>query len=141
MSRRHPRPTRADHQRFCEIEGWTEVRNATGRRGHHVTYELALPDGRILRTRISHPPDRSSYGPSIWSHILRDQLAVTADEFWACVRDRSKPWRGAPTPSRETIPAAIVRQLIKHGMAETDISKLTRQQAIDRASELWSQGP
>jgi hypothetical protein len=39
-----------------------------GRTGtHHVTYELDLIDGGVLRTRISHPVDRSSYGRSMWS--------------------------------------------------------------------------
>jgi hypothetical protein len=72
-----PTPARADHAKFCENEGWRVVRDARGRTGtHHLTYELDLPDGRTLRTRVSHPPDRTDYGPSIWSHILRDQLAV-----------------------------------------------------------------
>jgi hypothetical protein len=45
---------------------------------HHVTYELDLPDGRILRTRISHPPGRTTYGPSsLWAHVPRDQLQVS----------------------------------------------------------------
>ena len=136
---RHPQPTRADHQTFCEIEGWRQIRNATGHGGHHLTYELALPDGQILRSRISHPPDRSTYGPSIWSHILRDQLAVSADEFWACVRERTLPVRGATTPTRESIPAAIVRQLLRHHVSESEIAKMTRKDAIARATELWSQ--
>lgn len=135
---RYPQPTRADHQRFCQIEGWTEVRNATGKRAHHVTYELALPDGRILRTRISHPPDRRTYGPSLWSHILRDQLEVTAEEFWMCVQDQTVPDRGAVGVPQETIPAAIVRQLIKHRVPESEIAGMTREEAIARAAELWS---
>ncbi|BCB87816.1 hypothetical protein [Phytohabitans suffuscus] len=52
----------------------------------HVTYELTLSDGRVLRTRVSHPVDRTTYGPSIWSHILRDQLDVTNAVFWAVAR-------------------------------------------------------
>src|SRR4051794_37351203 len=81
-----PQPTRDHHDRFCRIEGWRQVRNARGGTGtHHVTYELDLPDGRILRTRISHPVDRSTYGPAIWNHVLRDQLQVDEATFWACV--------------------------------------------------------
>lgn len=135
----YPQPTRADHQAFCEIEGWRQIRNATGHSGHHVTYELALPDGQILRTRISRPPNRSTYGPSLWSHILRDQLAVSADEFWACVRERTIPGRGATAPNRESIPAAIVRQLHRHGVPESEIREMTRKEAITRATEFWSQ--
>jgi hypothetical protein len=83
-----PQPTRKDHQNYCLNEGWTQIRNARGKSGHHVTFELTLPDGRVLRTRISHPPNRQTYGPSMWAHILRDQLHVSEDEFWACVRER-----------------------------------------------------
>ena len=75
----HPTPTRADHEKFCRIEGWTSVRNARGSEtNHHVTYELALPDGNVLRTRVSHPIDRSDYGPALWSHVLRDQLKMSS---------------------------------------------------------------
>src|SRR5256885_17060814 len=97
-----PPPTRKDHETFCEVEEWRRVRDARGRPGtHHVTYELDLVDGRILRTRISHPVDRSGYGPSMWKHILRDQLDVDEPSFWACVQDGVKPDRGTPAPPAE----------------------------------------
>lgn len=99
MVSRHPQPTRADREAFCESEGWTQVRNPTGPRGHQVTYELPHPDGRILRARISHPPDRSTYGGSLWLHLLRDQLDVCADELWTCVQDRVVPERSAASPT------------------------------------------
>ena len=48
--------SRREHRRFCEIEGWAEVLNARGKpTEHHITYELALGDGRVYRTRISRP--------------------------------------------------------------------------------------
>lgn len=79
-----PAPTRADHDTFCRTEGWTRVRDATGHTGtQHITDELSLPDGRILRTRISHPPNRTTYGLRMWAHILRDQLCVDEATFWA----------------------------------------------------------
>lgn len=61
-----------------------------------MTYELTLHDGRVLRTRISHPVDRTVYGAAMWAHILRDQLDVEEAEFWACVLDGTLPDRGAP---------------------------------------------
>src|SRR5258705_8447838 len=92
-----PQPTCEAHEKFCRKEQWTQIRDARGRTGtHHVTFELALADGRILRTRIFHPVDRPAYGASLWSHILRDQLDVTEDEFWKCVQDGILPKRGAP---------------------------------------------
>ena len=134
-----PAPTRADHQKFCEREGWTQVRTARGRTGtHHITFELTLPDGRVLRTRISHPPDRSTYGRALWGHILRDQLDVTEDVFWACVRDKVVPTRAATTQPGAGLPAALVHQLIAHGVPESDVAGMTRADALRRLNELWS---
>ncbi|MGI5246599.1 hypothetical protein [Dactylosporangium sp. CA-139066] len=138
-----PTPTRQDHQKFCEIEGWEPVRTARGGTGtHHLTYELALPDGRILRTRISHPPDRGTYGPGIWSHILRDQLDVAEDVFWACVRDGVRPARGKPeAPPAEPIPVEVVHLLITRvGLTEPDVARLTKDEAIARLNEYWTEG-
>ena len=132
-------PTRADHQKFCEREGWTRVRTARGKTGtHNITFELTLPDGRVLRTRISHPPDRSTYGRALWGHILRDQLDVTEDVFWACVRDKVVPARATATQAGAGIPAALVHQLLRHGVPETEVAKMTRADALRRLNELWS---
>lgn len=135
-------PTRADHDRFCQVEGWRPVRDARGRAGtHHVTRELDLPDGRTLRTRISHPPDRTDYGASLFAHILRDQLAVSEKEFWACVSDGAIPDRGAPPPSAASIPADLVHLLIHRvGLPEDDVKAMSRDQAITRAQQYWSEG-
>jgi hypothetical protein len=133
--------TRTDHQSFCLVEGWTERRRATGRRGtHHVNYELPLPDGRILYTR-SHPVDRTDYGPSIWSHILRDQLAVTADEFWACVHDKMLPDRQGPEAPVEAIPAGVVRALVVDArVSEVDVRAMSKAEAVQRLADFYTSG-
>jgi len=135
-------PTRQDHDKFCGIEGWTQVRDARGRAGtHHVTYELHLPDGRVRRTRISHPPDRTTYGSSLWSHILRDQLGVSEEEFWACVRDGIKPDRGVPEPPPEALPAELVRLLIARvGLAEPEVAAMSKAEAVERLNRYWAEG-
>jgi hypothetical protein len=137
-----PEPTRKDHEAFCAAEAWQRARDARGRTGtHHVTYELALPDGRILRTGISHPVDRSGYGPSLWSHILRDQLQVTEEEFWVCVRDNLKPDRGAPEPPAAALPADLVRMLITRvRLPEAEVAAMSRNQAIARLQQYWTDG-
>ncbi len=137
-----PSPTRKDHEAFCQAEGWQRVRDARGRSGtHHVTYELALPDGRILRTRSSHPVDRSGYGPSLWSHILRDQLQVTQAEFWACVRESVKPDRGEPQIPPAALPADLVYLLISRvGLPESVVAAMTREQAVAHLHQYWSEG-
>ena len=140
--RKKPPATRADHERFCTTEGWTERKRATGKRGsHHVNYELALPDGSVLFTRISHPVDRSDYGPAIWGHILRDQLQVSADEFWACVRDQVLPDRSRPAGLDEAIPLGVVRTLTHQArIPEEDVRAMTKAQAIARLAEFYTTG-
>jgi hypothetical protein len=138
-----PQPTRQDHNKFCEIEGWDRVRTARGRTGtHHVTYELPLPDGRILRTRISHPVDRSTYGPSMWSHILRSQLDVAEDVFWTCVQHGVRPQRGEPEPpALEPLPAEVVHLLITRvGLSEAEIAAMSKEAAIQRLNQFWIEG-
>ncbi|MGI5282564.1 cytotoxic translational repressor of toxin-antitoxin stability system [Nonomuraea polychroma] len=137
-----PQPTREDHDRFCQLEGWRPVRNARGRTGtHHVTYELNLPDGQILRTRISHPVDRSAYGRSIWGHILRDQLQVDEATFWACAKDGALPDRGAPTPPSNALPADLVHLLISRvGLDEAEVAAMSKEDAVARLQKYWAEG-
>lgn len=134
-----PEPTRKNHQDFCLNEGWTQVRNARGKGGHHITFELTLPDGQVLRTRISHPPNHQTYGPSMWAHILRDQLHVSEDEFWACVRGKQVPQRGRKEPPTPSIPAGVVAQLLSHGVEESEVRLMSRAEAIERLNKIWSQ--
>jgi hypothetical protein len=125
------------------MEGWRPVRDAHGRTGtHHVTYELDLPDGRILRTRISHPVDRSNYGPRLWSHVLRDQLQVSEAEFWRCVRDGVRPDRGGtPQPSADALPADLVHLLIARvGLAESEVAAMSKDEAVGRLRRYWTDG-
>jgi hypothetical protein len=137
-----PAPTRQNHQTFCEVEGWEQVRNARGKTsGHHaVTYEFQLRDGRMLRTRISHPPDGSTYGANIWSHILRDQLDVSEEAFLACVRDGVKPDRGEPEVPAEALPADLAHLLVTRlCLSSAEVAVMTRDEAIARMQEYWSQ--
>jgi hypothetical protein len=137
-----PAPTRHAHEQFCKNEGWQRMRDARGRAGtHHITYELELPDGRILRTRVSHPPDRTTYGSSMWAHILRDQLDVAEEQFWACVRDGIRPDRGVPEIPAEALPADLVFLLVNRvGLAEADVAAMTRDDALARLQLFWTEG-
>jgi len=134
-----PQPTRADHQQFVVNEGWKQVPST-----HHKTYELDLPDGRVLRTRISRPPNKTTYGPRMWTHILADQLDVSADEFWACVRDNVAPNRAPDDAVDEVdnaIPVDVVNLLIgRVGLTRRNIVGMTRDEAITRLNEYWATG-
>jgi len=139
VSLSRPTPTRADHKQFVVNEGWQQVPST-----HHETYELDLADGRVLRTRISRPPNKTTYGARMWAHSLRDQLDVTADEFWACVRDGVAPDR---TPDDvvdevdDAIPVDVVNLLVgRVGLTRRDLVGMTRQEAIARLNEYWSTG-
>ncbi|MHB8290205.1 MAG: cytotoxic translational repressor of toxin-antitoxin stability system [Acidimicrobiales bacterium] len=136
-----PAPSREHHVAFCSGEGWEVVRKADGKSvKHHITYELLLPDGRILRTRISRPPDKTNYGEKMWAHILRDQLNVDASTFWACVLDGVKPDRGQSGPVGETLPAELVYLLRRHlRMSDAEIADMSRHAAIERMSRFWEQ--
>jgi hypothetical protein len=136
-----PAPTRKDHEVFCQAEGWKLQKNAQGSIGDHVIYELELPDGRILRTRISHPVNRSGYGAALWAHILRDQLDVDEAVFWACVRDGALPDRGEPNPPAEALPAEVaflLRERVR--LSDSEIAALSKDEAIARLQRYWAEG-
>lgn len=133
--------SRREHHRFCEIEGWTEVLNARGKPAeHHLTYELTLGDGRVLRTRISRPANTNTYGRGLWSHILSDQLEVTEADFWACVDDRRAPVRNdlASAPEGAALPVSLAYQLVNTlHLSSDEIASLTLEQAVARMHEHW----
>lgn len=133
--------SRRDHRRFCEIEGWTEVLNARGKpTEHHITYELEVGDGRILRTRISRPANTNTYGKSMWSHILDDQLHVTEAEFWDCVDNKKPPQRFVATadPEAAALPASLAYQLVNTlHLSVEEIASLTLEQAVAKMNEHW----
>jgi hypothetical protein len=134
---------RDDHEKICLTEHWELVTNARGKPvRHHATYRLILPDGRILRSRISRPVDRTMYSNSIWNHILQDQLLVSDDELWACVDDGALPARGAAPPPTSAIPLALVWQLTRTvGMDERVVARMTKEQAVQAINDYWmSQG-
>lgn len=140
---KHPAPTREHHDNFCTTEDWALVRGATGKPvKHHRTYELSLWNGRILRTRISRPVDGSAYTPRMWSHIRKEQLEVTQDEFWDCVLHSNKPDRGGPKPvvERTAIPLHLYRLLEEIGVAAEEIATLDAASAARRLAEFYSAG-
>ena len=97
---------------------------------HHATFTVPTPQGDILRTRISHPIGRETYAPSMWAHILRDQLHVSADDFWACVFDGVRPDRGAPTVPDAALPLPLVARLVRElGLSRAEIAKLPLEEA------------
>lgn len=134
-----PAPSREAHDHFCRSEGWRVVRNAKGKKvGHHITYELTLPDGQVLRTRVSKPPDTTTYTKGLWNHILEDQLHVDEAAFWACVQDGVKPDRGVRAEPPAAVPADLAYLLrVNLHLSDAEIGSMTREDAIARMVEYW----
>jgi len=135
--------TRREHVRFCEVEGWRQVQSAReSANNHHLTFELPLDDGRVLRTRISRPANNESYGKALWSHILRDQLCVTQVEFWKCVDGGEVPVRSSsmPLPPSAALPAGLAHQLVHVlQLSSAEVAALSLDDAIALMNDHWSQ--
>src|SRR5262249_9277618 len=103
--------------------------------------ELSLPDGRTLRTRVSHPPNRTAYGPSMWAHILRDQLCVDEATFWAAVRQGVQPPRVHAAARTTSLPSEVAALLVNRvGLTREQVTALSRQEAIERLNRFWTEG-
>jgi hypothetical protein len=111
--------------------------------GGRIAFHLTLNTGEQLYTRVSH--GTGAYrDPSLWSHILRDQLRVTADQFWACVDYGTLP--PCPAADRETptnaIPGQLAWQLIKKaGIPEAVVRSMTKEQAVEALQRFVSGSP
>jgi hypothetical protein len=141
---RYPPGTKKAHETFCTNDEWTVVRNARGGAvDHHITLELPLPDGRVLRTRISRPADNTDYGARMWNLILKEQLEVSEEQFWACVNDRKRPVRASATvaiPDKEPIPLGVVEKLTRLVHLEPEeIEKMTKAEAVARLNQFWAE--
>ena len=140
---KHPAPDRERHDDVCVIERWEIVHGSKGKPvQHHRTYELVIPSGDILRTRISKPVDRTTYSASMWSAILRDQLKITNDEFWACVQNKVLPDRGGTVaaPNPKALPLHLLNELIERvGMKPEHAIELSLDQALARMNEYWTE--
>jgi hypothetical protein len=94
-----------------------------------------------MRTRISHPPDRATYGPALWAHILRDQLDVDEATFWAAVRDGEQPTRSDTSTPTESLPAELALLLLNRvGLKQGQIAAMTKAEAIERLGRFWTEG-
>ena len=123
-------PTWKQLERFCQVEGWEDRDAARGRpTGDHKRYRLRLPDGNVLTTKVSHGTGQVDVG--LFTRILRDQLQVTEQEFWAALDDRQPPVRvPAPVaPTGHRLPARLVEPLSRLGVPDEEIRGLSAEQA------------
>lgn len=70
-----------------------------------------------------------------------DQLQVSEEEFWACVKNGVKPDRGVPHPPSEALPAEVVHLLITRvRVGEDEVRAMSREEAIARLQRFWAEG-
>ena len=123
--------TFGDLKAYVERDGWTLERNHARRRsttGDHWRYSKEQPTGSTLRTKVSHSV-RDEIGPSLFGHILRDQLHVDETTFWAVVHGRTAPDMAAPAAT-PLVPGWLVQRLIVTvGMSEDDVRALSAEDA------------
>ena len=130
-------PTFRDLKTYLERDGgWEEIPNlARGRRrvGDYWRYRKTLPDGNVLRTKVSHALG-DEIGPDLLSHIVRDQLHTTVERFRDVLAGRATD-EGAPADERgEPIPGwLITRLLYTVGVPEAEV----RQMSPDEARARW----
>lgn len=124
--------TFGDLKTFVEHDGWTEepkLGHGRARTGDHRRYRKDLPDGTSLRTKVSHSL-RDEIGLDLFRHILRDQLRVTEERFWAVVRGGATGVTEAPPPGAATIPGWLVERLILTvGLREEEVRAMTAGEA------------
>ncbi len=136
-----PQPRYADLRRFCEIDAWEELTGASGRTGDHRRYRKILPNGAILRTKVSHGSGLIE-DPDLWHRIWRDQLGLESEhQFWDALRARRPVPRGEAEPEPPTgpsIPAWAVAGLLREGVAEEEIRGLSSDDAQRRLGRIWS---
>jgi hypothetical protein len=128
----------SDVHAFCRIDGWVDADAEAGRRqGDHTRYRRLLGNGEILRTKVSH--GQGEYSGNLWRHILRDQLRITAAQFWETLRTGEPPERPedkVEAPEGNRLPYWLVDRLMKNvGLSECVIGDLTEAEALERWRE------
>ena len=130
-------PTWNDLERFCEIDGWER------REGDHIRFRKQLPDGRILRTKVSRK-GAATIARGLWTHIWRDQLALGSEnEFWEALQSGEAAMREGPgerrRPDQPTLPAWLWEGLIESvGLSESEVRSLSEEEARARLHSFWS---
>lgn len=75
----------------------------------------------------------------MWGEILKNQLEVTVDQFWACVNDGDLPDRGAPEAPKDALPLELVTLLIRTArIPEETVAIMTKEEAVQAINDFWA---
>lgn len=61
---------------YCRRTGWEQYKDG----GDHYRFRKILPDGRVLRTKVSHSLSRE-IPEHLFKEILKKQLETTVEDF------------------------------------------------------------
>lgn len=126
-------PTWRELERFCEADGWTEIRT-TG----HRFFRKTLATGEVLETHSSLAGG-GTMSQGRFAAILRVQLRVTREQFWQTLCSGRPVERPAPLePEQPTIPLYVAHGLGQLGLSEAEIGRLTPAEALRLLHERWS---
>ena len=125
--------TFGDLKTYLERDGgWDEIPNLVrGRRrvGDHRRYRQVLPDGTVLRTKVSHALD-AEISPDLLGHIVRDQLGTTMQHFRDVVAGRLPESDTVSGKTPESIPGWLVVRLISTvGLPEEEVRAMSAEGA------------
>ena len=124
--------TFGDLKAYVEADGWTQepiLIRQRARAGDHWRCTKRLPDGRLLRTKISHALHQE-IGADLFHHILRDQLGIDQATFWVVVRGLGRA-PDLPTTKPLPIPAWLVQRLLfTVGLPEEAVARMTPDEAL-----------
>jgi hypothetical protein len=121
-------PTQNEIRKFLNVDGWNREEGSG-----HETYIKILENGNYLRTHVSRTSRKWPSDPNLWRRILREQLAVTEEEFWAAVDQRVPPCRSTALLSSqdvEAIPGWLIESLRRTvGLGNDVIASMSPEEA------------
>lgn len=125
-----------EHTRFCQFDGWTQLKSARGVGRDHIYFVKELPDGRTLRTKVSHGSKKAEYSAHLWKQIWSEQLALSSeDEFWRVLKERRPANRETTVEvAREEMPAWLAQCLLYTvGLRQDQIANMS----LAEADQCW----
>lgn len=124
--------------RYVQVEDWEDKDKQSGKKtGDHHRYVFTTPTGERLFTKISHGRGQI-HDRGLFEHILREQLCIEEDQFWAAVDRGVQPTRLCHTPTNPegALDAKLVRNLLtKVKIAPGQLVGMTHEEAI----KLWQE--
>ena len=134
------RPASFDEIReFLRLDRWTFLR-----RTKHEFFEKVLDGNRVLTTHLSFSGSKSP-SPRQFDQMLRDQLEVSREEFWAVIREKRPADRpSSPLPVVPSLPdwmVLAIRNVPPRYLSDKELATMTRAEAQAALEEIWGRSP